>query len=501
MAEYKIVKTVELSTLPNSQMARDLLERLRAATAKVVEKRKWRVGVLKEFYPKNKSLLGLNVNRGSSIMIRLRDGDDQFSFLPWHSLLGTLVHELTHNEIGEHSAEFYRAVDKLYDEVEASSTDSGKLWNARSTTTPKYDFEGKSTKVGGGQLAKAVGLPTTNVRQLAAEAAIKRASQTSTGPHVLGGGRKEKEAGQKTPKQLFLEAELKRREQYKAGQGCSVVKSPVAAAPAKGSSSMREVGGAHSEGSRIVSSAAANCGWRWTCHVCTEENTGVLYNGPSVPLIDAQGSSSSSSSGSRKVWTDGAPAASAVCAWCGCVYGSTLDHPAVMKTEELAAVVVVLDAEVGVNKNSRFSGSTDSSSTSSSGFKRAENAEIICIDCEPEISAVGMSRKKRRKAEAVAAGTATAAVEGEVRTLVASNSSSSGAAARAVAAIDLAAGEADDADGDGAVAVEGYCAESLLPSLPTLRATSTASTTSIPIKSEFIHTGAAVAPEIIDLIN
>jgi hypothetical protein len=116
--QYKIVQTVALKTMPNPALARELLERLVLVTAKVVEKRRWRVPVLKEFYPKNKGLLGLNVNRGQSIMIRLREGSDQFSFLPWHSVLGTLVHELTHNVVGEHSAEFYEMMDKVYDEVE-----------------------------------------------------------------------------------------------------------------------------------------------------------------------------------------------------------------------------------------------------------------------------------------------------------------------------------------------------------------------------------------------
>ena len=34
-------------------------------------------------------------------------------FMEWHDILGTLVHELTHNTIGSHSADFYALMDEL----------------------------------------------------------------------------------------------------------------------------------------------------------------------------------------------------------------------------------------------------------------------------------------------------------------------------------------------------------------------------------------------------
>lgn len=43
---------------------------------------------------------GLNVNRGARIKVRLRQPGDKGSFLPYNSILGTLLHELVHNEIG-----------------------------------------------------------------------------------------------------------------------------------------------------------------------------------------------------------------------------------------------------------------------------------------------------------------------------------------------------------------------------------------------------------------
>lgn len=39
-------------------------------------------------------------------------------FLPFEHILGTLVHEMTHNKIGPHSAAFYQLMEELYTEVE-----------------------------------------------------------------------------------------------------------------------------------------------------------------------------------------------------------------------------------------------------------------------------------------------------------------------------------------------------------------------------------------------
>jgi hypothetical protein len=40
------------------------------------------------------------------------------TFLPFEHVLGTLVHEITHIQIGPHSAAFYSLMEELYSEVE-----------------------------------------------------------------------------------------------------------------------------------------------------------------------------------------------------------------------------------------------------------------------------------------------------------------------------------------------------------------------------------------------
>jgi hypothetical protein len=92
------------------------------------------VGVLKEFLPANHELLGLNVNHGQSISIRLRKSrNDLNSFFPYEDLLGTMLHEMVHigdnllkmpllmNYIlvkGPHDAQFYKMLDELKHECE-----------------------------------------------------------------------------------------------------------------------------------------------------------------------------------------------------------------------------------------------------------------------------------------------------------------------------------------------------------------------------------------------
>lgn len=49
---------------------------------------------LSEFSPRNPGLLGLNVNRGAEVKIRLRPARDEESFYDWNHILGTMLHEV-----------------------------------------------------------------------------------------------------------------------------------------------------------------------------------------------------------------------------------------------------------------------------------------------------------------------------------------------------------------------------------------------------------------------
>ncbi|EER02905.1 conserved hypothetical protein [Perkinsus marinus ATCC 50983] len=77
-----------------------------------------RVAHMMEFVPKNNRLLGLNVNRGLAVKIRLRRNRDPGHFLSYMDILGTILHELVHNSYGPHNATFYKCLDDIKAECE-----------------------------------------------------------------------------------------------------------------------------------------------------------------------------------------------------------------------------------------------------------------------------------------------------------------------------------------------------------------------------------------------
>lgn len=174
-------ETKALVKMKRSDEAKSLLKRLVVVCSSVMTSRGWHVKCLKEFYPSNAGLLGMNVNRGASILIRLRPGFDKDSFLPWHDILGTMVHELTHMAIGPHSAEFYKLMDTIYDEVESSAGAMGTEKKGISNLA----FLTKSHRLGG-----TVTTILGKTSKAAADAAAKRlqsSQRTGSSGQRLGG--------------------------------------------------------------------------------------------------------------------------------------------------------------------------------------------------------------------------------------------------------------------------------------------------------------------------
>ena len=64
-----------LQSLPNANQAQELLSRASKAVFPLLQRRKWKIGHLTEFYPPNPSLHGLNINKGSVIKVRLRTSE------------------------------------------------------------------------------------------------------------------------------------------------------------------------------------------------------------------------------------------------------------------------------------------------------------------------------------------------------------------------------------------------------------------------------------------
>lgn len=63
--------------------------------------------------PTNPRLLGVNVNRGVQVKLRLRRVNHDLDFLSYHEILDTMLHELCHNAHGPHNASFYKLWDEL----------------------------------------------------------------------------------------------------------------------------------------------------------------------------------------------------------------------------------------------------------------------------------------------------------------------------------------------------------------------------------------------------
>lgn len=101
-------------------MAIHLLHRAAAEAAFLLPQRGWTVGHLSEFYPPTANLLGINVNRGAAIRVRLRSPTAPSSFLDYDSVLSTLLHEFAHIAVGPHDVRFYTVLGELKAAVEGA---------------------------------------------------------------------------------------------------------------------------------------------------------------------------------------------------------------------------------------------------------------------------------------------------------------------------------------------------------------------------------------------
>ncbi|KAI0057413.1 WLM-domain-containing protein [Artomyces pyxidatus] len=116
---YIFHKIEPLSHLPNPTTARAVLARLAAdpAIQHVMRLHEFRVGVLTELAPhEHPNLLGLNVNAGEAIKLRLRTNDYD-GFRPYSEVRRVLCHELSHNVWGDHDNNFKELNSKLNREV------------------------------------------------------------------------------------------------------------------------------------------------------------------------------------------------------------------------------------------------------------------------------------------------------------------------------------------------------------------------------------------------
>ncbi|KAA8643586.1 hypothetical protein EYZ11_009485 [Aspergillus tanneri] len=103
---------------PRESEALLMLRKVASLVKPIMRRRDWKVGTLCEFYPQERNLLGLNVNGGQKICLRLRHASDQRQFLPIEHIVDTMLHELCHIVHGPHHQQFHALWNQLRDEHE-----------------------------------------------------------------------------------------------------------------------------------------------------------------------------------------------------------------------------------------------------------------------------------------------------------------------------------------------------------------------------------------------
>lgn len=83
-----------------------MLRKVASVVEPIMRRRRWRVGILGEFYPAMEGLVGMNWNHGAKICLRLREAFDERQFLPIEDIVETMLHELAHILHPDHDAAF-----------------------------------------------------------------------------------------------------------------------------------------------------------------------------------------------------------------------------------------------------------------------------------------------------------------------------------------------------------------------------------------------------------
>ncbi|KAI0714946.1 WLM domain-containing protein [Earliella scabrosa] len=201
MPDVFVQSFTHLKDRPRADHALQILQRVASLVKPIMRKHGWILPVLSEFFPDSPNLLGLNVNMGQKILVRLRPPHAPDTFYDEEDIVSTMLHELTHNVHAPHDEKFYKFLSGLEEEYEALR---------------RSGYDGEGFHANGRRLGVNVShdLPPHLARQKALEAAEKR-RQTNM---VLGrGGRLGGIArGNKSPRELAAEAAERRAHDEKA---------------------------------------------------------------------------------------------------------------------------------------------------------------------------------------------------------------------------------------------------------------------------------------------
>ncbi|KAK0208675.1 WLM domain-containing protein [Desarmillaria ectypa] len=160
-----------LTGRPKADQALQMLRKVASMVKPIMRTHKWVLPTLAEFFPDQSNLLGMNVNMGQNILLRLRPAYSPESFLNVEEVIQTMLHELTHNVHGSHDDKFYKFLSGLQDEYEQLVR----------TGYAGEGFFSKGYRLGG-NASRSVPLHMSRAKALEAAEKRRRAAQ------VLGGG-------------------------------------------------------------------------------------------------------------------------------------------------------------------------------------------------------------------------------------------------------------------------------------------------------------------------
>ncbi|CAM9626127.1 unnamed protein product [Chrysoparadoxa australica] len=224
-----------------------MLERIANQVEPICKAHDWEVGHLVEFYPSHPGMLGVNINRGMEIKVRLRPHSSPNTLMPYETCLGTMLHELCHNKISAHSASFY----KLLDELNAECTELMR----QGITGSNMPYDGVGHALGGGY-------PAADAKAAVRRAAEKRqklGAVMPSGGQKLGGGGTEPADLPNLKERALAAAERRKRDEERCG---SYDKDFEEEAPV----------GADEHGKQRKGVAGSSAGAGWACDACTLVN-------------------------------------------------------------------------------------------------------------------------------------------------------------------------------------------------------------------------------------
>ncbi|KAJ7146267.1 WLM domain-containing protein [Mycena epipterygia] len=196
MSDTFVKSFTHLKGRPKEERALPMLQRIASLVKPIMRKHNWVLPVLSEFFPAQDNLI--DVNAGQKILLRLRPARAPDTFFEEEEVIQTMLHELTHNVHGPHDEKFYKFLAGLQDEYDALQrsgyagegffSKGQRVGAAVSHDLPPHLARAKALESaekrrkaaivlgnGGGRLGGRINPTNLTPRELAAQAAERRA--------------------------------------------------------------------------------------------------------------------------------------------------------------------------------------------------------------------------------------------------------------------------------------------------------------------------------------